>query len=271
MTTTQMKYLLALAAQDCEKQKNAADVARQFDVNRSTVSRALSAFIDEGILDQRFLLTSYGKSFVLRFGHRHKKIIYWLMKNGIDEETATEDALRIMTRCSEEMIQLMEQGGELCKACSYFGEKGHKLILDGNSLYKYIPRGDYRVAFGFYKGRKREPQQISMADTAFHHPAVLTVSEQSSNLKMKYKKVEQKSMRSRKLMSGEVQAVKYEYENQIKAAVLKDGYANLSLEAMQFSYLQEEDILQGELKLFLSSSVGEMHMPECTAMLRLYL
>ena len=52
---------------------------------------------------------------------------------------------------------------------------------------------------------------------------------------------------------------------------MKNGYVTLPLEAMEFSLLQEEDIVQGELKLLLSSSVGEMHMPECTALLKVFM
>lgn len=270
MTATQMKYLLALTAAPKKEKGSVSEVARRFDVNRSTVNRALNGFIEEGVLDEKLVLTTYGKAFLTQFKHRHQKIVYWLSKNGILEETAKEDALQLMMTCSEETIRLLEQGGDLCKACNYFGENGRKLLLTGNNLSQYIPRGDYRVPFAFYKGTKREPRYVSMANEAFCHPGILTVGNQTAFLRMKCRRMERKSMKSHTVISGEMKTMKYECENQIKFADVKDGYVNLPLEAMQFSYLQEEDILQGEMKLFLSSSVEETH-PECTALLKLYL
>ena len=110
--------------------------------------------VDEGILDEQLAFTTYGKSFMMRFSHIYENLVYWLTRNGINEDAAGEDALNIMMNCSDETISLMEQGGDFCKACDYFGENGHKLIVDGNSLSRYIPKGDYRVAFAFCKGRK---------------------------------------------------------------------------------------------------------------------
>ena len=56
----------------------------------------------------------------------------------------------------------------------------------------------------------------------------------------------------------------------IKSAEVKNGYVILPLEVMQFSLLQDEDMIRGEMKRFLSSSVGEIHMPEGTALLRVF-
>ena len=72
-------------------------------------------------------------------------------------------------------------------------------------------------------------------------------------------------------MEGKMNSMKYEYENQIRSAKISADYASLSLEAMQFVYLQEDDILQGELKLYFTCTVGQEHMPESTALLKLYL
>ena len=77
-------------------------------------------------------------------------------------------------------------------------------------------------------------------------------------------------MNDMELMSGEMKSMRYEYQNRIKSAEVKNGYVTLPLEAMQFSLLQDEDMIRGEMKLFLSSSVGEIHMPECTALLRVF-
>lgn len=270
MTVTQMKYLIELAPKKDGRPVSLAEIARRFDVNRSTISRALAGLVDEGILDEQLAFTTYGKSFMMRFSHIYENLVYWLTRNGINEDAAGEDALNIMMNCSDETISLMEQGGDFCKACDYFGENGHKLIVDGNSLSRYIPKGDYRVAFAFCKGRKRDPQQISMANEAFHHPAVMTVRDNESYMRIKCRKVEQKSMKDMELMSGEMKSMRYEYRNRIKSAEVKNGYVTLPLEAMQFSLLQDEDMIRGEMKLFLSSSVGEIHMPECTALLRVF-
>lgn len=110
-----------------------------------------------------------------------------------------------------------------------------------------------------------------MANEAFEHPAILSVYKGKTELRLKLRKVQQKSLETLAIMEGKMNSMKYEYENQIRSAKISADYASLSLEAMQFVYLQEDDILQGELKLFFTCTVGQEHMPESTALLKLYL
>ena len=270
MTATQIKYLMALAAGEGEK-KSLSDVARSFHVNRSTVSRVLAVCVKENLLDSGFSITDYGSSFIERMNYNYEKIQEWMRNNGVPEAEAAEDAIQILANCSEQTRKLLVQGGDLCKACNYFREKGHKLVLWGNQLDSYISRGDYKVAFSIHKGRKRGPLQHSMANEAFEHPAILSVYKGKTELRLKLRKVQQKSLETLAIMEGKMNSMKYEYENQIRSAKISADYASLSLEAMQFVYLQEDDILQGELKLFFTCTVGQEHMPESTALLKLYL
>lgn len=109
MTAIQMKYLIELLEQTTQGRNSVARVARVFNVNRSTVTRAMGGFIEEGVLDVDYQLTAYGKMFFANFMSRYKKINLWLRRHGVSEEAAGEDALQIMVNCSQETLLLAEQ------------------------------------------------------------------------------------------------------------------------------------------------------------------
>jgi Mn-dependent DtxR family transcriptional regulator len=268
MTATQMKYLVALSQQ---KKPSVSQIAIKYNVNRSTVCRSLTALIDQGLLNERYELTSVGKHYLTEYKYKHEIITGWLVKNGIGEETASQDTYKIMEVCSEQTIRMLGQGGEFCKACSYFRKRGHKLVIEGNELHQYINRGEYQVPFVFHKDKKRTPEQISMANDAFYHPAILVITKDSGYLSLRTKQMEQKSLIDKLRLAGKVEKIKYEYQNQVKEAVISDTMVKLPIEALKFIYIKEDDILHGYVNLTMTCTVGVIHMPESTAILTIYL
>ncbi len=268
MTATQMKYFMALAE---EKKQSLTQIAEKYKVNRSTVCRSLSALVDQGLLDEQYVLTSVGKQYLSEYKYKHEVITRWLMKNGIEEEDARRDTYKILEVCSEKTIRMLGQGGEFCKACSYFREKGHKLVIEGNEICNYIKRGEYQIPFVFHKDKKRSPDQISMANEAFYHPALLVITKNSGYLSLRSKQMEQSSLIDKINLAGKVNSIKYEYQNQIKEASVTETMAKIPLEALKFIYIKEDEILQGYANLTMTCSVGILHMPESTAILTVYL
>jgi Mn-dependent DtxR family transcriptional regulator len=268
MTATQMKYLLALTEKE---NQSISGIADKFNVNRSSVSRSLATLIDQGLLTDNYELTSVGKHYLAEYKYKHDVITGWLMKNGIDEEDARQDTYKILEVCSDKTIRMLGQGGEFCKACNYFRKKGHKLIIEGNELQQYINRGEYQVPFIFHKDKKRSPDQISMANDAFYHPATLVITKNSGYLALRTKQMEQKSLIDKLSLAGKVDKIKYEYQNQIREAEISETMVKLPIEAMKFLYIKEDDILQGYVNLTMTCSVGIIHMPESTAILTIYL
>ncbi|MSS63556.1 hypothetical protein [Velocimicrobium porci] len=270
MTGNQMKYLLCLIRQ--EQKKNISEVARIFGVNKSTVSRAISNGIQEGILDEEFSLTPYGKSYVSDYKKRFDCLRYMLQCNGVGEETAKEDAYAILEVCSNETIQFFQVKGVWTKVYQELrSDNKRKIILNGEEICQYIEEGTYKIQYVFYKDRKMGIDQISMANEAFFHPAVLILRKNRGHVCLKLKTIRKTSPRSRIQIQGKMRTMKYEYEHQIKKVTIDDEIAYIPLEAIRFVYIPEDNILRGMIRLIMTCTAGSIHMPESAANLILFL
>ena len=67
-------------------------------------------------------------------------------------------------------------------------------------------------------------------------------------------------------MKGHVTGVKYEFEEQIVKAEVRDGKVRIPVEACMYKMQRGGGITAG-LPVTFSVSVGNMHMPESTALL----
>lgn len=113
MTVTQMKYFMALTEEYGDKSRNIAEVARMFNVNRSTVSRAIAPFVDEGVLNDNFMLTEMGKIFLLNFNRKYESIKEVLESEGVMKEQAQNDALLILVECSDQTSDFISRIGKI--------------------------------------------------------------------------------------------------------------------------------------------------------------
>lgn len=268
MTANQMKYLLTLNRQD---KKSVTNIAKVYGVNKSTVSRALSVCIDKGLLSKELELTKYGQEFVQHYLYRYERIAKWLGKNGIEEETAKKDAYAIMEGCSEETLKMLCQEGELYKVCEYFSEKKKRQFIDGSEFEKQISEGEYRLPFVFRKDSQRATEQISMANEAFHHPAKLFIKKNKSLICLKLKKMKQISFTGRLRLEGKLKAMSYENKGHYVNVSIDDDIAYIPLSAFTFVFARPDRILYGSVRLKMTCTVGNIHMPERTALLTVHL
>lgn len=270
MTANQMKYLVTLMEQE-EKKRSLSAIAKLYGVNKSSVSRALSVFIKHGILDENNNLTPYGQAYLAQYKYRYDRIVQWLGRNGIDEDNARKDAFELLEVCSEETIQLFVGGGEFCKACSYFGKQGHKQIIEGSNLIHYVREGEYKVPFVFHKDKRRSPEHISMANNAFHHPGKLIIRKNGSHLCLKMKSIKKSSVVKTIKLEGKLKTMKYEKDGGTYEVMINNESAFIPIDALKFIYIKEDNILQGFVRLTMSATVANFHMPESTAILTVYL
>ena len=93
-------YLEAiLIIKDRQGYVRSIDVARQLDVSKPSVSRAMSVLKKEGLVEMdglnQILLTEEGEKIAETIYERHRVITDFLVNLGVDEETAAHDACRI--------------------------------------------------------------------------------------------------------------------------------------------------------------------------------
>ena len=72
------------------------------------------------------------------------------------------------------------------------------------------------------------------------------------------------------MMQGHLASLKYEQGGMMRVAKIKNGKVKIPLEACQF-YQNTRGRIYGSVPVPLACSVGQMHMPESTALLRFWL
>lgn len=97
---------------DAQKEARASDLAKRLGVAHPTVTKMLSRLQDEGYIESRpyrsIFLTSKGKELAKKCKERHQIIIEFLIRLGVDEDTAEFDAEGIEHHISEETLDIMK-------------------------------------------------------------------------------------------------------------------------------------------------------------------
>lgn len=276
MTSNQIKCIIALIHQPRGAQ-NQSRVARVLGINKSTVNRAVSEAISQGVIKESedgYELTGYGIEYITNYEHKIERISGWLRSQGVDAEKAREDSFAIIEGCSGTTLDVLQNRGNISDIHTKLKNIKGITGFSGEEIVKYMDEREYIVPFIFYHSdvsAKKNPKkiilQISMANEAFFHPAVLTVSKAGSNICIRTKRMKKKSKVMGQKMEGILKSMKYERNGREEIVVLNDEKVYIPLEVMQFLYSKESDMLQGYMELKMTCSVGEEHMPESKAVL----
>ena len=91
----------------------AVDIAREMDVSKPSVSRAMGILRDGGFIniaeDGNITLTDSGTEVAERIYERHCVLTQWLIDLGVKPETAAEDACRMEHVISAESFKCLKQ------------------------------------------------------------------------------------------------------------------------------------------------------------------
>lgn len=270
ITAINMKYLLQLLYGE-EKKNSLSKVAKSNSVSPSTVMRSLSVFLEQGILDENYKPTNNGQRWIANYRKQKSLIESWLIHNHITVKSAEENALSILENCSEDVLDLLKKKGEIYQVFDQLADKkADHLTIENTDLYDYFPENDYPVSFIFYKDWEQYPINISMANEGFRHPGILSIKKGESLLKLERKWVKQESMAGG-IVPGIVTALSYESDDQRQSIEIIENIAKIPVSAFRFIYDKNSSFFIGELKLRMTCSAGDFHMPESTAILNIYL
>ncbi len=91
----------------------AVDIAREMDVSKPSVSRAMGILRDGGFIsiaeDGNITLTESGSEIAERIYERHQILSQWLIDLGVSPETAAEDACKMEHDISAESFRALKE------------------------------------------------------------------------------------------------------------------------------------------------------------------
>ena len=111
---------------------------------------------------------------------------------------------------------------------------------------------------------------LSMADQGFESLAVLIRRTRGNWLELTIREMRAHSRIDGRMMQGHLSSLKYENDGMLRKAEVKDGKVRIPLEACAF-YQNVRSKIRGSIPVTLACSVGQVHMPESTALLKFWL
>ena len=261
-TFQQLCYLIELEAIGNQK-GNISRVAEKCNVNSSSVSRYFKICQDKGYLEQDNTFTKQGTLWLRGYKNIIKLLPPYLEKIGIGKKEISYQMQCMIENLEYHVLDAMIRNVNSSEVNLVKGNK-EDYILD------VLEMGNQEIGFKIFKYGNKSKFDISMADKAFQKPALLCNNKRGQWVYLSIKEVEEKSRVYRTLMSGILKTLKYEEDEVLREALIKNNKVRIPLSAFRFRKKMGGEI-RGELPIMVTCSVGRIHMPESTALLVIWL
>ena len=145
--------------------------------------------------------------------------------------------------------------------------------FNGGEICNYLKDGNYYFPFIIYREQLKNHNNISMANRGFENPCELIVKEHEGLIYLAVRTVAAESASSGKTMEGRVNKLQYLYEGEFRDAGIDGRYAYFPVTALNFISMGKgrDTLLHGSMCLRMQCSVGDLHMPESTAVFTLFI
>ena len=112
-----------------------------------------------------------------------------------------------------------------------------------------------------------------MANRGFENPCELIVKDHEGLIYLAVKTVSAESMSSGKKMEGRVNKMQYLYDGEFRDGGIDGRYVYFPVTALNFIAMGKgrDTLLHGSACLRMQCSVGDMHMPESTAIFTMFI
>lgn len=263
ITKEKLTYLLFLYDYN-DKGYTITRIAQEMNISKSTISRVLNTFYQEGLLLEKGKgkLSFRGCQIAKKYKCDIYELAKWLQNSAdFNEEQAYQEALLLVLTLTDEARRKLVNNTRK--------ERLFKLIknvkeIRGDMLSANLGDGEYPFAFTVYK---KDRIGISMANEGFYHPGILEVKLGQGQLIFKLKEVEHLSLSKKLILKGKLESLQYEIENQFMSGHFLRDHFVLPISKLRFFYSKEERILQTSIKIRVKANVGVIHMPESEAIL----
>ncbi len=258
-----------------EENRKIGKMAQALNIEKYEMSRHVALLEKEGLIDKSDtrnpILTEKGKKLAETYSKRMQLAQNHLMYEGVPEDEARHDALMLTLHCGDrtfENIQLIE---ETLRMKDVFAKRKN---FSGAEFCEKIKDGRYTFPFIIYREKVKNGSNISMANKGFAHPCEVVIGEGGGIVMIKAVDMKENSQFSGLQMKGRVKHLKYYDGKRFTEAAVSGDFIHIPLKYFNFVNIGSDTmtrILHGSICLKMCCTVGEIHMPESTAIFTLFI
>ena len=275
-TLTPFQIQLLLYYLEAEpKKRTVTDSARILGTTKWAVTRALDALEKQDVVERqenrKTVLTASGKKLAEKCRGQMKILEQYMQYQDIPPVQIKENALRALSAgfSDEFMDRLAEQEGRMRLKEIFAGHRN----FHGGDICNYLKDGSYYFPFIIYREQIKNHNNLSMANKGFENPCELIVKDHEGLVYLAVKTVSAESMSSGKKMEGRVNKMQYLYDGEFRDGGIDGQYVYFPVTALNFIAMGKgrDTLLHGSVCLKMQCSVGDMHMPESTAIFTMFI
>ena len=275
-TLTPFQIQLLLYYLEAEpKKRTVTDSARILGTTKWAVNRALDALEKQDVVERqenrKTVLTASGKKLAEKCRGQMKILEQYMQYQDIPPVQIKENALRALSAgfSDEFMARLAEQEGRMRLKEIFAGHRN----FHGGDICNYLKDGSYYFPFIIYREQIKNHNNLSMANKGFENPCELIVKDHEGLVYLAVKTVSAESMSSGKKMEGRVNKMQYLYDGEFRDGGIDGRYVYFPVTALNFIAMGKgrDTLLHGSVCLKMQCSVGDMHMPESTAIFTMFI
>lgn len=275
-TLTPFQIQLLLYYLEAEpKKRTVTDSAKILGTTKWAVTRALDALEKQDVVERqenrKTVLTASGKKLAEKCRGQMKILEQYMQYQDIPPVQIKENALRALSAgfSDEFMARLAEQEGRMRLKEIFAGRRD----FHGGDICNCLKDGSYYFPFIIYREQIKNHNNLSMANHGFENPCELIVKDHEGLVYLAVKTVSAESMSSGKKMEGRVNKMQYLYDGEFRDGGIDGRYVYFPVTALNFIAMGKgrDTLLHGSVCLKMQCSVGDMHMPESTAIFTMFI
>ena len=244
-------------------------ISRTLKANKQRISRAMMTMEKEGLIDRSDIrtpkLTAKGKVEAERYYERINIAQNHLLYEGLDTETAKQDAAYWALYCSDALMDIIRSSDDRYRVKT---ELRDEKIFNGAALCKRLKDGCYQFPFIIYREHVKNNNNVSMANDGFKHPCTLYVNDGVGVVQLQPQSLSQKSVADGKMIHGKVNKLEYFEAGRFVSAEFHVNVIQFPASALNFVNMSSGgvgNVLHGSVCLKMQCSCGLIHMPESKA------
>lgn len=261
--------ILMCFLQFSEENRKITKMAQSLGMEKYEMSRQVALLAKEELIDRNDvrnpILTPKGRLLAEKYANRMKLAQNHLTFEGVAKEKIMKDALMLTLYCSDSFFETLQLLEETMRMKQFFAERK---TFSGSEFCEQIKDGNYTFPFIIYREKVKGHNNISMANDGFVHPCEVIIRENGGVILLKAIEMNENSKFNGVKMRGMVQHLKYYDGKEFVEAVVSGGFIQIPLNCFHFVNIGSDTmtrVLHGSICLKMRCSVGEIHMPESTA------